>query len=173
MVVAGNTAKEVNIIEIGPQPPFKYHVSRSHAALTVEVVLISLWSLQLGGGRVGTMSIDIRADGPTTVVKLTDYDAETSLFKSADKPGMQTPNRPRESPSVPSAAGSDARAPTPSGDKVEDAFEAVSECSANKTPWPQTGSVVFPLCRLTSRIQFTSNSLSISVSWVFLSSMQT
>jgi len=65
------------------------------------------------------MSVDVRANGPATLVRLEDYDSETSLFKTSNR-SLTGQSRSLE-PAAASSSGV-ARVPTPS---VEDVFEVV------------------------------------------------
>ncbi|KAI9034346.1 hypothetical protein DFJ74DRAFT_600747 [Hyaloraphidium curvatum] len=67
MIEIGTTKREMNVTEIGPQKPFGY---------------------TLRNGRTGSMSVEVRAAGPTTLVKLSDWSPEGSIYQIArTRPG--------------------------------------------------------------------------------------
>lgn len=98
MVKVGNTIRELNIAKIGPTEPFKY---------------------RLASGRVGTLAVDIKSKGPTTLILVSDYDAETNVFKATA--AKTVANRLSASGAV-----EEARASTPGGERPEEEFEVMS-----------------------------------------------
>lgn len=77
MLQFGSSHREVDIMEIGDLVPFKFAVGGGVISYFSSILTICVQSER--GTRV--VSLDVRADGPKQVLRISNYDAEYSLYK--------------------------------------------------------------------------------------------
>ena len=84
VLIIGSSRRVVDIMEIGDLIPFKFMV---HLFFLVVSRALNAKQAQM---RSKAVSLDVRADGQTQILRITNYDSQQSLYKPRQRPASST-----------------------------------------------------------------------------------